>query len=191
MINDIILLKQGEIVLKGLNRRSFEQKLMSNIKRRLDAIGKFKAYCMQSTVYIEPVDETSDMDAAFEAMTKVFGLASVNRAAGCEKDPKKIAELAIEYLKDDMLAAKSFKAEAKRSDKSFPMTSIELAQFVGGELAEAYPNCEVDVHNCNSAVRRYRQSGFHIYDRKARRAPYPGALFLVPVHLRAGKAKGH
>ena len=103
MINDIILLKQGEIVLKGLNRRSFEQKLMSNIKRRLDAIGKFKAYCMQSTVYIEPVDETSDMDAAFEAMTKVFGLASVNRAAGCEKDPKKIAELAIEYLKDDML----------------------------------------------------------------------------------------
>ena len=76
MINDIILLKQGEIVLKGLNRRSFEQKLMSNIKRRLDAIGKFKAYCMQSTVYIEPVDETSDMDAAFEAMTKVFGLAS-------------------------------------------------------------------------------------------------------------------
>ena len=64
MINDIILLKQGEIVLKGLNRRSFEQKLMSNIKRRLDAIGKFKAYCMQSTVYIEPVDETSDMDAA-------------------------------------------------------------------------------------------------------------------------------
>ena len=77
-MQDIILLKQGEIVLKGLNRRSFEQKLMSNIKRRLDAIGKFKAYCMQSTVYIEPVDETSDMDAAFEAMTKVFGLASVN-----------------------------------------------------------------------------------------------------------------
>ena len=97
MINDIILLKQGEIVLKGLNRRSFEQKLMSNIKRRLAAIGKFKVYCMQSTVYIEPVDETSDMDAAFEAMTKVFGLASVNRAAGCEKDAKRIAELAIEY----------------------------------------------------------------------------------------------
>ena len=147
MINDIILLKQGEIVLKGLNRRSFEQKLMSNIKRRLAAIGKFKVYCMQSTVYIEPVDETSDMDAAFEAMTKVFGLASVNRAAGCEKDAKRIAELAIEYLRDDMLAAKSFKAEAKRGDKSFPMTSIELAQFVGGELAEAYPDCEVDVHD--------------------------------------------
>ena len=171
MINDIILLKQGEIVLKGLNRRSFEQKLMSNIKRRLDAIGKFKAYCMQSTVYIEPVDETSDMDAAFEAMTKVFGLASVNRAAGCEKDPKKIAELAIEYLKDDMLAAKSFKAEAKRSDKSFPMTSIELAQFVGGELAEAYPNCEVDVHNPELTVHiEVRDLAAYVHA-----APTPGA----------------
>ena len=113
-----------------------------------------------------------------------------------------------------MLAAKSFKAEAKRSDKSFPMTSIELAQFVGGELAEAYPNCEVDVHDpeltvhievrdlaayvhaaptpgAGAAVRRYRQPGLHLYDCKARRAPYPGALFLVPVHLRAGKAEGH
>ena len=171
MINDIILLKQGEIVLKGLNRRSFEQKLMSNIKRRLDAIGKFKAYCMQSTVYIEPVDETSDMDAAFEAMTKVFGLASVNRAAGCEKDPKKIAELAIEYLKDDMLAAKSFKAEAKRSDKSFPMTSIELAQFVGGELAEAYPNCEVDVHDPELTVHiEVRDLAAYVHA-----APTPGA----------------
>ena len=71
MINDIILLKLGEIVLKGLNRRSFEQKLIGNINRRLSAIGKFKVYCMQSTIYVEPVDETSDMDAAFEALGKV------------------------------------------------------------------------------------------------------------------------
>ena len=145
-MNDIILMKLGEIVLKGLNRRSFEQKLMNNIKFRLQKIGNFKAYLMQSTVYIEPVDETSDMDAAFEAMTKVFGITTLNRAAGCEKDPEAIAKLAIEYLHDDMLAAKSFKVEAKRSDKRFPMTSIELSQFVGGELAEAYPECKVDVH---------------------------------------------
>ena len=146
MINDIILLKLGEIVLKGLNRRSFEQKLMGNIKRRLERIGNFRTYLMQSTAYIEPVDDTSDMDAAFEAMTKVFGIASVNRAAGCEKEPRKIAELAVSYLRDDMLSAGSFKVECKRSDKRFPMTSIELAQFVGGELAEAYPGCAVDVH---------------------------------------------
>ncbi len=146
-MNDIILLKLGEIVLKGLNRRSFEAKLMNNIKFRLQRIGEFKTYLMQSTVYIEPANEFSDMDAAFEAMTKVFGIASVNRAAGCEKDADAIAKLAIEYLREDMLSAKSFKVEAKRSDKRFPMTSIQLSQHVGGELAEAYPECEVDVHN--------------------------------------------
>lgn len=171
MINDIILLKLGEIVLKGLNRRSFEQKLMGNIKRRLERIGSFKTYLMQSTVYIEPASETSDMDAAFEAMTKVFGIASVNRAAGCEKEPQKIAELAISYLRDDMLNAKSFKVEGKRSDKRFPMTSIELAQFVGGELAEAYPSCAVDVHEPELTVHvEIRDLAAYVHA-----APTPGA----------------
>ena len=171
MINDIILLKLGEIVLKGLNRRSFEQKLMGNIKRRLERIGNFRTYLMQSTAYIEPVDDTSDMDAAFEAMTKVFGIASVNRAAGCEKEPRKIAELAVSYLRDDMLSAGSFKVECKRSDKRFPMTSIELAQFVGGELAEAYPGCAVDVHEPELAVHvEIRDLAAYVHA-----APTPGA----------------
>ena len=171
MINDIILLKLGEIVLKGLNRRSFEQKLMGNIKRRLERIGNFRTYLMQSTAYIEPVDDTSDMDAAFEAMTKVFGIASVNRAAGCEKEPQKIAELAVSYLRDDMLSAGSFKVECKRSDKRFPMTSIELAQFVGGELAEAYPSCTVDVHEPELTVHvEIRDLAAYVHA-----APTPGA----------------
>ena len=171
MINDIILLKLGEIVLKGLNRRSFEQKLMGNIKRRLERIGNFRTYLMQSTAYIEPVDDTSDMDAAFEAMTKVFGIASVNRAAGCEKEPRKIAELAVSYLRDDMLSAGSFKVECKRSDKRFPMTSIELAQFVGGELAETYPGCAVDVHEPELTVHvEIRDLAAYVHA-----APTPGA----------------
>ena len=170
-MNDIILLKLGEIVLKGLNRRSFEAKLMNNIKYRLQKIGDFKTYLMQSTVYIEPVDEFSDMDAAFEAMTKVFGIATVNRAAGCEKNPEAIAKLAIEYLREDMLSAKSFKVEAKRSDKRFPMTSIQLSQFVGGELAEAYPECEVDVHNPELTVHvEIRDLAAYVHA-----APTPGA----------------
>ena len=145
-MNDIILLKLGEIVLKGLNRKSFEQKLMGNIRRRLVPIGKFKVTCLQSTVYVEPLEDGVDMDAAFEAVQKVFGVVKISRAAACEKDKDAIARLAIDYLKDDMLRAKSFKVESKRSDKSFPMTSIQLSQYVGGELAEAYPNCKVDVH---------------------------------------------
>ncbi len=145
-MNDIILLKLGEIVLKGLNRKGFEQKLMGNIRRRLVPIGKFKVTCMQSTVYVEALEDGADMDAAFEAVQKVFGVVKISRAAACEKDKDAIARLAIDYLRDDMLRAKSFKVESKRSDKSFPMTSIQLSQYVGGELAEAYPNCRVDVH---------------------------------------------
>ena len=151
-MNDIILLKLGEIVLKGLNRKSFEQKLVSNVRRRLAHIGKFRVYCLQSTVYVEAAEDGADMDAAFEALQKVFGIVKLSRAAACEKDKDAIAKLAIDYLRDDMLRAKSFKVESKRSDKSFPMTSVELSQYVGGELNEAYPNVEVDVHDPDLVV---------------------------------------
>lgn len=145
-MNDIILLKLGEIVLKGLNRKSFEQKLMSNVRRRLEPIGKFRVYCLQSTVYVEAEEDGADMDAAFAALKKVFGVIKLSRAAACEKDRDAIANLAIEYLREDMERVRSFKVESKRSDKSFPMTSIELSQYVGGLLAEAYPQVQVDVH---------------------------------------------
>ena len=147
MMNDILLLKLGEIVLKGLNRRSFEKKLVGNVRRRLIGLGNFNVSCMQSTIYVEPLDDSADMDAAFAAMQDVFGIVKVSRAAACEKDKDAITRLAIDYLRDDMLRAKSFKVESKRSDKRFPMTSIQLSQYVGGELAEAYPNCAVDVHD--------------------------------------------
>ena len=145
-MNDMILLKLGEIVLKGLNRKSFEQKLMGNSRRRLLGLGKFKVSCMQSTVYVEPESEDADLDAAFEALQDVFGIVKISRAVACDKDRDAIARTAIDYLREDMLRAKSFKVESKRSDKSFPMTSIELSQYVGGELQEAYPGCAVDVH---------------------------------------------
>ena len=146
-MNEILLLKLGEIVLKGLNRRSFEQKLVGNVRRRLVGLGNFQVSCMQSTIYVEPLDEKADIDAAFAAMQDVFGIVKINRAASCEKNPDAILQLAKDYLRDDLQRAKSFKVESKRSDKRFPMTSIQLSQYVGGELAEAFPDCAVDVHN--------------------------------------------
>ena len=170
-MNDILLLKLGEIVLKGLNRKGFEQKLMGNIRRRLVPIGKFKVTCMQSTVYVEALEDGADMDAAFEAVQKIFGVVKISRAAACEKDKDAIARLAIDYLREDMLRAKSFKVESKRSDKSFPMTSIQLSQYVGGELAEAYPNCKVDVHDPELVVHiEVRDLAAYVHA-----APVPGA----------------
>ena len=145
-MEDIILLKQGEIVLKGLNKKSFEMKLISNIVRRLKPYGSFNVYSVQSTIYAEPKGEC-DMDGAFEAVQTIFGIISVSRAAACEKDKDAIVITAIEYLGDSMRSARSFKVESKRADKSFPMTSIQLSQYVGGELADTFPETAVDVKN--------------------------------------------
>ena len=146
-MQDIILVKLGEIILKGLNRRSFEQKLMANMRRKIAPYGNFSVYCLQSTVYVEAKDEEADVGAAFEALKKVFGIITLTRAAACEKDKDAITALAKEYLKEDLERAASFKVESKRSDKSFPLTSIELSQYVGGELSEAFPDIKVEMHD--------------------------------------------
>ncbi|MBR5490722.1 MAG: tRNA 4-thiouridine(8) synthase ThiI [Oscillospiraceae bacterium] len=170
-MNDIILLKQGEIVLKGLNRRNFEQKLIGNVIRRLREFGNFKVYALQSTVYVEPQDDKCDMDGAFEALQTVFGVIAITRAAACEKDPDAIAAKAIEYLAEDMAAARSFKVESKRSDKRFPMTSIELSQHVGGLLSEAFPDTEVDVRSPELTVHvEVRDLAAYVHS-----TPLPGA----------------
>ena len=146
-MQDIILVKLGEIILKGLNRRSFEQKLMANMRRKIAPYGNFSVYCLQSTVYVEAKDEEADVGAAFEALKKVFGIITLTKAAACEKDKDAITALAKEYLKEDLEKAASFKVESKRSDKSFPLTSIELSQYVGGELSEAFPDIKVEMHD--------------------------------------------
>ncbi len=145
-MHEIILCKLGEIVLKGLNRHSFEMKLMSNIRRRTQRYGKFKIYSRQSTIYVEPVEETCDLDAAYDACKKVFGIIAIARAVPCAKEKEAIFATAREYLGPALLAAKSFKVESKRSDKSFPMGSIQLSQWVGGALHDAFPHLTVDVH---------------------------------------------
>ena len=141
-MEDMLLLKLGEIVLKGLNRRQFEMKLMANVNRRLKAFGSFRTYCIQSTVYVEPENSDFDMDGALEAARCIFGIASISRAAACEKD-----KTARTYLADAFRTAKSFKVESRRSDKRFPMTSIQLSQYVGGLLSESFPDVTVDVHD--------------------------------------------
>ena len=146
-MHEIILCKLGEIVLKGLNRHSFEMKLMSNIRRRTQRCGKFKIYSRQSTIYVEPMEESCDMDAAYDACKKVFGIIAIARAVPCAKEKEAIFATAKEYLGPTLMAAKSFKVESKRSDKSFPMGSIQLSQWVGGALHDAFPHLTVDVHD--------------------------------------------
>ena len=146
-MKEIFLLKLGEIVLKGANKRQFEDKLRQNVRRRMRPHGNFDVYIMQSTVYVEPMDEEADVDSAWEACRCIFGLVSLCRCRACEKDLDSIYDTVEEYLGDDLDCAESFKVESKRSDKRFPLTSIGISQEIGGRLAEAHPNCRVDVHH--------------------------------------------
>ena len=146
-MKEIFLMKLGEIVLKGANKRQFENKLRSNIRRRMRPYGNFDVYLMQSTVYVEPMDEECDVDGAWEACHTIFGVVSLCRCRPCEKNLDAIYETVESYLGDDLDCAKSFKVESKRSDKQFPMTSIAISQAIGGRIADAHPDLAVDVHN--------------------------------------------
>ncbi|MEG2000518.1 MAG: tRNA uracil 4-sulfurtransferase ThiI [Evtepia sp.] len=150
--NEILLLKMGELVLKGLNRRGFEEKLMGNAIKRLRPFGNFRVYSRQSTTYIEPLDQTCDLDGAYTAMQKLFGVAGLSRAKACEKDADVMLETAKTYLYDALMSAHTFKVESRRADKSFPMSSIQLSQYVGGELDDAFPHLKVDVHHPDVTV---------------------------------------
>ena len=146
-MNEIFLLKLGEIILKGSNRRQFENKLKTNVSRRMRPFGEFKVNILQSTVYVEPENDECDIEGAWEACHTIFGVISLCRCRPCEKELDSIFNAVVEYLGDDLTMAKSFTVESKRSDKRFPLTSIGISQAIGGRLAEAFPHVEVDVHH--------------------------------------------
>ena len=150
--NEMFLLKLGEVVLKGLNRRSFEDRLLSNTRRRMKSCGNFNIYMRQSTIYVEPKDDSCDLDAAYTACQQIFGVVAVARAVPCEKSVEAIVATAKEYLAGEFAQAKTFKVESKRADKHFHLNSIQISQAVGGELAEAFPSVSVDVHKPDLTV---------------------------------------
>ncbi|MBR4072556.1 MAG: tRNA 4-thiouridine(8) synthase ThiI, partial [Clostridia bacterium] len=146
-MKEIILIKDGELALKGLNRKNFEHILIANLKRKLRDLGAVKIENLQSTITIEPLAEDFDFEEALERVKLIFGIAAFSRACVCEKNIEDIYAKAPDYLKETMENIRSFKVEAKRSDKSFPMTSPEICREVGGLLLNRYPHLKVDVHN--------------------------------------------
>lgn len=146
-MNEMFLLKLGETVLKGGNRFQFENRLKTNVCRRLRPFGAFSVRLSQSTVFIEPEDDACDLDGAWDACHTVFGIVSLCRCRPCEKDVDAIFRAVMAYLGDELRAARTFKVESRRSDKRFPLNSIQLSQEIGGRIAEAVPTVAVDVHH--------------------------------------------
>lgn len=170
-MKEIILIKNGELALKGLNRRTFEDMLVKNMRRRLDGIGKFKFTVAQSTIVAEPENESVDLDEAVERISKIFGIAGFSRAAAVEKDMETILRSAEEYLAPQLLTVRSFKVEAKRSDKKFPLKSPEICRETGGYLLRKFPHLEVDVHNPDIVVTvEVRDSSAYIHGKQLKGA---------------------
>ena len=146
-MKEIILAKMGEVVLKGLNRKNFEDLLIKNIRRKLNPLGAFDVKASQSTIRITPLDDDIDMDEAAGRVGKIFGIVAYSRACTAKKDIEEIKKAAAEYLAPILEDARSFKVESKRSDKKFPYGSPEISKIVGSFLADTFPEVEVDVHN--------------------------------------------
>ena len=152
-MKEIILCKYGEIVLKGANKRYFEDMLGRQLRQKAKACGNFDIYRAQSTVYIEPLDENADIDAMMEAARKVFGIVAVCRAAVCEKNMDSILSTVKAYIPPYLEGKRTFKVESKRADKQFPLDSIEISRAAGGAILESCPRMRVDVHNPDVTVK--------------------------------------
>ena len=150
-MKEIILIKNGELVLKGLNRNTFEDVLIKNMKRALSELGEFKFTKSQSTIMVESLND-ADLDDAVEILKRVFGIAALSRAAVAEKDMESIRQTALSYLAEELEGAKTFKVEAKRSDKKFPLKSPEICRELGGFILSKFHHLKVDVHNPDVTV---------------------------------------
>ncbi|WP_370740492.1 tRNA uracil 4-sulfurtransferase ThiI [Ruminococcus sp.] len=147
-MKEIILLKDGEIVLKGLNRRTFEDVLKKNIRHAISHLGSFEIKSAQSIIYVKPLSDDIDLDEACLKISRVFGIVSYSRAAICEeKTLESIIATTPVYLEKELKAVKTFKVEARRSDKRFPYKSPEICAELGGVILDKFPHLSVDVHN--------------------------------------------
>ncbi len=163
-MKEILLCKYGEILLKGANKKYFEDTLTRELRIRARCYGNFDVYRAQSTLYVEPKDDAADIDGMFEAAKRVFGIISVGRSAVCDKSMDAIRALTREYVPAHLQGKRTFKVEARRSDKSFLLNSMEISAEIGGEILECCPHLKVDVHHPEAVVRvEIREYGAYIH----------------------------
>mgnify|MGYP000625757346 CR=1 FL=1 len=160
---EILLCKYGEICLKGANRSYFETLLSRELKYRLQQVGKYRVIKGRSLARIEPEDDSSDMDAAWRVAMHTFGIIAVSRSAYAEKEIGELCRTAVEYLSDTLSAARTFKVEARRADKSFPLHSQQICEEIGAAILGNYHNLKVDVHHPDVTVMcEVREEGAYI-----------------------------
>ncbi len=151
-MQEVIMVKYGEIALKGLNKNTFEDMLVKNIRRRLRAAGEFEYSRRQSTIFVRPINADADIDLAIKKLKCIFGIAAIQRSAVLPTDWEQVVALGMSYLEEPLSAAHTFKVEAKRSDKSYPLKTPDIQRELGAAILSAYPHLKVDVHTPDITV---------------------------------------
>lgn len=151
-MKELIMLKYGEIILKGQNRYRFEELLIKNIRAALKGFGRIKISSAQSTVYVDFIDDETDIGEAVDVLRKVFGISSLTKAYRASYDFEAAKEETANYLKFDLLRSKTFKVAAKRADKRYPLNSPQIGALMGEYLLEKFENLSVDLHNPDITV---------------------------------------
>ncbi|MDQ2085990.1 tRNA uracil 4-sulfurtransferase ThiI [Herbivorax sp. ANBcel31] len=145
----VILIRYGEIMLKGLNRPLFEKKLIKNIKKAIHNLGKASVKKSQARIYVEPIEEDYDFDECINLLTKVFGIVSVSVVWKINSDFDEIKENALKMVTElvEKKGYSTFKVETKRGNKRFPMNSPEISKELGAHILSNIPKISVDVNN--------------------------------------------
>lgn len=142
----VISVSVGEVALKGQNRKFFEDSLMGNIKRAIRDIGYERVYKDQGKFYI--VGKPEDYPDIIRRVKKVFGIVYVSLCYVTDCEFHAIKDAMISFVEDIYGSSeKTFKVQAKRTDKRFPIRSQELNTELGGLILEHFPNFKVEVHN--------------------------------------------
>lgn len=145
----VILLRYEEIFLKGLNKKTFENRLIRNIKERLGSLGQVKVTRSQSRIYVESSDQKFDLEEAIIRLQKIFGIASISPVVKVPSDYETIKVKTLETVEKLLkkYQYKTFKVEAKRGDKKFSLNSPQICADLGGYILSNFPSLKVDVHN--------------------------------------------
>ncbi len=163
---DIIMIKCGELILKGNNRAKFEDRLVKNIKNAICSYGNFRVWKEQATMFVEAADEQADLETVIEPIQKVFGIIKLSPAWRTEKSIDGIVQAASANCME-LQDANTFKVDAKRADKKFELTSPEICMETGGRLLSAFPNLKVDLHHPEVTVHvDIRQDYAYVYSKE-------------------------
>ncbi len=139
-----LLIRYGEMSLKGRNRNYFIRKLKKNIEAALSDLDSVQLIAERDRMFLY-ADDSNDMNSAIERLPSVFGIQSFSPVAKCEPNLTDIYKKALEVIGSDETEGKSFKVEIKRTDKKFPYVTSELQQMIGGHVLRNFPGLHVDV----------------------------------------------